>query len=606
MILNRLYELAVREKLLTEPAFEEMPVPYIVIVGEKGKFINIEERRNEITTVKKTKKGEEIKKTKDKGISISIPRPHGNTASQGFARFFVDTLPRVLPVETEAKNREKEERSRKTFWEQINNAADATMEPALLAVKAFGENLAKVEIAEKVRQAVKEKEIGPGDRLTFAYYPDGGKTVLESPVVRKWYADYYKQFTSDKQETGPIGFCTITGTVGPLPTSHTIPLAGVPEIKNGKVSFDGKGVRIVSFNQPAFWHYGFDKSANAAIGFEAADGYARAFNWLRNKNEHHHIVSGTLFLFWTRTKASMDVMAIFDAQPDQIKQLFENVRKGRPESAIDDDNDFYLLTVTGNLARVIVRDYLESKLFQVRKSITNWFHDLSISDPAKEHHGSPNHAFKMKWLAEATASDEESVSPDIQRRLTNAAINNGPLPDTILMACIARLRKPERDKNKTQFVASRLGLIKLCLIRKGIHVTETLDTGEKHPAYVYGRLLAVCDEIQTAALGDVNASVVDRYYGRFSSAPFLLLRRLIDGALDHLKKIRGGDKDWLHNILEERLTNVLKLVPPTPLGGQISLVDQARFSIGFFHQKAKTQEEIAERVRIKAEKTKQI
>jgi len=34
MILNRLYELAVREKLLAEAAFEEQPVPYVIVVDD--------------------------------------------------------------------------------------------------------------------------------------------------------------------------------------------------------------------------------------------------------------------------------------------------------------------------------------------------------------------------------------------------------------------------------------------------------------------------------------------------------------------------------------------------------------------------------------------
>src|SRR5262245_45876305 len=119
MILNRLYELAVREKLLADPAFEQQPVPYVVQLDEGGKFLGITEHRGEIVTVKKTRKGEETKCTADKGIIRSIPRPHGNTASQGFARYFVDTLPRVLPIEVEEKDRAKVERSRATFWEQI-------------------------------------------------------------------------------------------------------------------------------------------------------------------------------------------------------------------------------------------------------------------------------------------------------------------------------------------------------------------------------------------------------------------------------------------------------------------------------------------------------
>ena len=49
-------------------------------------------------------------------------------------------------------------------------------------------------------------------------------------------------------------------------------------------------------------------------------------------------------------------------------------------------------------------------------------------------------------------------------------------------------------------------------------MTEILNADELHPAYVYGRLLAVFEQIQYAALGDVNANVVDKFYGTFSTA----------------------------------------------------------------------------------------
>ena len=159
MILNRLYELAVREKLLADSAFEDQPVPFVIVIGKSGKFLGVEEHRNEVRRPAK-KKGMPNKVVQDRGIVRSIPRPHGNTASQGFARYFVDTLPRVLPIVTEEKNREKELRSRKTFWAQIDAAADATGDAALRAVQAFGRELAGNATLADVRDGWLEVVVG--------------------------------------------------------------------------------------------------------------------------------------------------------------------------------------------------------------------------------------------------------------------------------------------------------------------------------------------------------------------------------------------------------------------------------------------------------------
>ena len=75
MILQRLYELATRpgEGLLDEVAFEDRPVPFIIKVGDDGRYLGIEERRGEIVLPSR-KKGGEPKRVPDKGKPTSVPR----------------------------------------------------------------------------------------------------------------------------------------------------------------------------------------------------------------------------------------------------------------------------------------------------------------------------------------------------------------------------------------------------------------------------------------------------------------------------------------------------------------------------------------------------
>jgi CRISPR-associated protein Csd1 len=603
MILTRLYELAVRERLLADPAFEVQPVPFVVVLDEGGMFLGVEEQRGVVRKESK-KKGSPPKEEPDKGVMRSIPRPHGNTASQGFARYFVDTLPRVLltvhdlaRITDEAKKQneiEKRRRSFTTFWQQIDAAADATDDPALRAVQAFGGQLKEDgQLAERVRKAVAEKDPASGDRVTFAYHPHGGPTILEWRPLRQWYADFFQKFTAGKQTGGPVGFCTVTGTVGPLPASHPIKLTGIP---GGLPT----GVSIVSFDKPAFQHYGLDGAANAAVGYEAADGYARAFQWLRGRRDHHFVVGGTMYLFWTRQPADLsEVMALGEPDAGQVKQLLEGVARGKGANAIDDTNKFYLLAVSGNSARAVVRDYLERPLGQVRGAIRDWLADLRIADPSKDYQGRPNAAFPLWMLAVATAQESDRVAPDTHARLMHAALTGGPLPDSVLAACLGRLRA----EGGGGFRAARMGLVRLCLnrnhFRGGDRMTETLNPDEMHPAYVYGRLLRVFEEIQREALGDVNATVVDKFYGTFSAAPALIFARLYSNAQNHLRKIRGENPGAAFN-LDRRLAEVTGLLPPAPPAGTLPLADQGRFALGYYHQKARTFEEIAERRRAKA------
>ncbi|HEY2786649.1 MAG TPA: type I-C CRISPR-associated protein Cas8c/Csd1 [Fimbriiglobus sp.] len=571
MILNRLYELAERKNLLSDTAFVSEVVPFTVVLGDKGKFLGLEGERS-----KPPKKGETRVERK-----LSIPRAHGNTASPGFARYFVDTLPRVLPISDE----EKSERSRTTFWNQIDQAAQATDDPALHAVHSFGRNLAEdSELADRVKKAIEAKDPGSGDRVTFAFFPDGGKTILERPTVRQWYTEFYKQFTAGKQLDGPVGFCTITGTVGPLPTSHPMKLTGIP---GGLPT----GVSIVSFDKPAFQHYGLDGAANAAIGYEAADGYARGFQWLRNEKGHHFTVGGTLFLFWTREEVDTEfVMALNEPSAEQVEALLKGVWKGKAIDGIDDQNQFYLLAVSGNSARAIVREYLEQPIGRVRSAIRQWFSDLRIADSSKDHQGHPNSAFPMWLLANATALESDRVAPDTHARLMHSALTGGPLPDSILAACLGRLRA----EGSAGFRTTRMALIKLCLNRthcKENPIMPTLDDKRRQDkSYECGRLLAFLARCQSPKDFGTGAQILERFFGMASTSPRGVFPTLLRMNRHHINKIRDEMPGFAFNLeaeLEERLA------PLKPTGNEpadfpalLTLPEQGRFALGFYHQRA--------------------
>ncbi len=257
-----------------------------------------------------------------------------------------------------------------------------------------------------------------------------------------------------------------------------------------------------------------------------------------------------------------------------------------------------MLAVSGNSARVIVRSYLEATLPRLRENLAAWFRDLRIADISKDGAGRPTSLIPLLLLAAATAFDMDQVAPDTPSRLVNAAIHGDPLPDSLLTACLRRLRA-EGTKG---FHAPRMALIKLCLLRRNIPVTETLDSGSSEqpqsPAYICGRLMAVFEQIQYAALGDVNANVTDKFFGTFSAAPAMLLGRLFANARNHLRKLRG-DKPGAFKRLDELLTSVSDQLKEPPKG-KLSLHDQGLFALGYYHQRARQFEEIAEHKAAKA------
>src|SRR5262249_29634539 len=125
----------------------------------------------------------------------------------------------------------------------------------------------------RLRADVEKCGARASDRCTFAWEPDRGKTILDREAVRAWYRQLFEAASSKRQQEGPTGGCQVTGTVGPMPTTHPVKLSGIP---GGLPT----GVSIVSYDKAAFESYGLEGTANAGIGYSAADGYTRAVNAL--------------------------------------------------------------------------------------------------------------------------------------------------------------------------------------------------------------------------------------------------------------------------------------------------------------------------------------
>lgn len=108
-----------------------------------------------------------------------------------------------------------------------------------------------------------------------------------------------------------------------------------------------------------------------------------------------------------------------------------------------------------------------------------------------------------------------------------------------------------------------------------------LNEAHPSPAYHCGRLMAVYADLQYAALGDVGAGVVQRFYAAASATPALVLGRLARGGQFHLNKLEGGLTHWY----EQRLANIWGRFSEDP-PKTLTLEEQSLFALGYYQQKA--------------------
>lgn len=107
-----------------------------------------------------------------------------------------------------------------------------------------------------------------------------------------------------------------------------------------------------------------------------------------------------------------------------------------------------------------------------------------------------------------------------------------------------------------------------------------LDKENKNEAYLCGRLFAVLEKIQEAANG--KGTIRDQFYGAASRTPSVVFPRLMDLSNHHLSKMKEDGK----RIFFERIKGeILNSIPAEGLPAHLSLDDQSRFAIGYYHQR---------------------
>lgn len=108
----------------------------------------------------------------------------------------------------------------------------------------------------------------------------------------------------------------------------------------------------------------------------------------------------------------------------------------------------------------------------------------------------------------------------------------------------------------------------------------SLNEAYSHPAYVLGRLFAVLEKAQLEAIGDVNASIKDRYFTSACATPASVFPTLLRLAHHHIAKAEYGYTS------DRRIQDLLGLLEAKPFPAHLTLEEQGVFVLGYYHQRA--------------------
>ncbi len=394
---------------------------------------------------------------------------------------------------------------------------------------------------------------------------------------------------------GAKGLCLVTGERAAIARLH-------PSVK-GVAGAQSSGASMVSFDKDAFKSFGKERGANAPVSERAAFAYTAALNTLLERDSRRRIrIADMTTVFWaeaagndSRAAAAEDLFSSIVDPPTDAEETVKvagrltAVAEGRPLTEIDPDVDenthFYVLGLAPNAARVSIRFWHRNTIGELARRIAEHWRDLRI-EPAPWQ--APPAARRL-LKATAAQGKAQNIPPTLGGALMRAILGGGRYPRSLMAAVIGRMRADKRaDKNVT---GMRAAICRACLARdhrlgfEEEDVPVGLSREETNPAYRLGRLFAVYESVQCAALGRrVNATIKDRYFGAASATPASVFPLLERNSASHLASLRKGDKGGLAHWFDGEIDEILAGMD-TAFPRSLRLEDQGRFAIGYHHQR---------------------
>jgi CRISPR-associated protein Csd1 len=511
-------------------------------------------------------------------------------------QFLVDTAQYAL-LYGESKPSEKLLAKHNYFLSLLKESS--SQEPFLGKVaRALSDEAIRKRICEDLRaQSPKAKA---SDNVSFVEIGTSTQRIIvESDSWRNWWRNYFPSLFKKKDAVDPMR-CFLSGEMVEPCLTH-------PKIKGLGGVGGNVETTLIGFDKDAFRSYGLPQSANAAMGSEMAEQYAAALNKLIASNSKR--LAGSIVVYWYTGdieigstddvieelfggidfgNAEVDDEAEAERATDSHRkriqaesragELLEAIRTGKRADL--KDARYCALILSGNAGRVVVRDWIEGQFEELAENTQTWFNDLSI---IFRDGNSTVESFRFNSILAAPVRELKDISAALGTTLFYSAVKNGPIPYSVMAQT---LRRATLDVIQDQAPRhARYGLLKAFCNRteRVPEMKRELNEYLEDPAYLSGRIMALLAAIQKAALPDVGAGIVQRYYAAASATPGLVLGRLVRVAqTGHLPKITP---DGLRIWFDKQLASVwqqLKQAPPASL----TLEEQTLFAMGYYQQKA--------------------
>lgn len=579
MILQALtayYEQLVRQGKLSAPGWDDsFKVSYELRLNDAGQLLRVVPLLTEKTVGKKTVLAPR---------AMRVPA-HEKRSSGIAANFLCDNSTYLLGADEKGKP-ERSADCFKACAKLHHTILDGVDSPAARALLAYFDSWDPAQAAAHPLLAEQWKEITGNANLIFGYEATdhSHSFVNDDPAIQNAWQTHY----NDRSADSDMGQCLITGKYAPIERTHPN-ISGVPGAQSS-------GAALVSFNAPAFCSYGHEQGDNAPVSKYAAFAYTTALNRLLADRSHCKHVGDTTILCWAENAEPVyqDAMSMFlfgvdeavGIQESDVQAALKRLSAGQTvpflEKELSPDQHFYLLGLAPNAARLSVRFFLRDTFGSFAQNLQKHAEEMEIDRSEKEKFRTLPIWAVVNETTRTVPGQPAKPSPQLAGDLLRAVLTGGRYPATLLNGVTLRIRA---EQNVTR---GRAAVIKAYYLRnyptelnKEVYTVSLNET--TNVPYLLGRLFSVLEAVQKAANPGINTTIKDRYFNAACATPGMSFPTLLRLSQKHLRKLNDG----LATHYDKQITELMAQLPESGFPARLSLPDQGKFTIGYYHQTQK-------------------
>jgi CRISPR-associated protein Csd1 len=541
---------------IAPPGFEYKRIDFLVVLNADGSFDDLRDIR--------AGSGKN-----SKGRMSLVPK--GVKRSSGVAANLLwDNAKYVFGINPSKPERGKKQRD--AFLERIRQTFGDSTDYGIRVVVSF---LKAGNFDPVFSHAVWPEVDESGGNISFILSDEPQQLICQRP-------DVIRAIRQNASPQGKTQTCSVTGKKDVPAELHT----SIKGVWGAQLS----GANIVSFNLDSFRSFGKRQGFNAPVGQRTEFAYTTALNYLLASESQRMQVADASTVFWAKNPCDFEAEFHPLLMPkkgeeavsyDKIRGLLSAVKSGvSPEEA---EIPFYVLGLAPNASRIAIRFWYEGNVKQSKERVAEHFQDIEM---IRAPHDPEFLSLFQLLVSTATEHKSENIPPNLGGEMMRAVLAGTAYPRTLLANAIRRCKAEQRID------FARASIIKGVLARNARiskstkkEVSMALDKTYDNTGYILGRLFAMLERIQEEAHkpAKLNKTIRDTYFGGAASSPQVVFKRLLELSVHHLSKIRNSGRSTVW--LEKELGGIMALMPKEGSPATLSLEDQGRLSVGYYHQR---------------------